>query len=93
MFQFSPFASRLLEIPCLQHGGLPHSEISGSKRMCRFPKLIAAYHVLLRLSNPRHPPYALSNFQIFKYFLTCLLPNNEIEIFNFIKHNMSKNFV
>ena len=31
--------------------------------MCHSPKLIAAYHVLLRLSNPRHPPYALSNFK------------------------------
>ena len=34
--------------------------------MCHSPKLIAAYHVLLRLSNPRHPPHALSNFKIFK---------------------------
>ena len=33
----------------LQPAGLPHSEISGSKRICRFPKLIAACHVLLRL--------------------------------------------
>ncbi len=30
--------------------------------MCHSPKLIAAYHVLHRLSKPRHPPYALSNF-------------------------------
>jgi hypothetical protein len=36
--------------------GLPHSEISGSKRVCRSPKLIAAYHVLHRLVSPRHPP-------------------------------------
>ena len=34
---------------CLQHSGLPHSEIFGSKCMCHSPKLIAAYHVLLRL--------------------------------------------
>ena len=34
---------------CLQHSGLPHSEICGSIRMCRSPQLIAAYHVLHRL--------------------------------------------
>ena len=36
-------------IPCLQHGGLPHSDIRGSYRVCRSPRLFAAYHVLLRL--------------------------------------------
>src|SRR5438477_9411201 len=28
--------------------------------VCSSPRLIAAYHVLLRLSDPRHPPCALS---------------------------------
>ena len=37
----------------------PHSEICGSMDMCSLPQLIAAYHVLLRLSVPRHSPYAL----------------------------------
>ena len=46
-------------VPYLQYGGLPHSEIFGSKCVCHSPKLIAAYHVLLRLQKPRHPPYAL----------------------------------
>ena len=46
--------------------GLSHSEISGSILVCKSPKLIAAYHVLRRLQEPRHPPYALS------YFLTTL---------------------
>ena len=41
--------------------GFPHSEISGSKRACRSPKLIAAYHVLRRLPMPRHPSCALSS--------------------------------
>ncbi len=27
----------------------PHSDISGSKVICTYPKLFAAYHVLLRL--------------------------------------------
>ena len=39
--------------------GFPHSEIHGSKAMCASPWLFAAYHVFLRLSVPRHPPYAL----------------------------------
>jgi hypothetical protein len=37
------------DIVYLQYTGLPHSEIRGSIRMCRSPRLIAAYHVLLRL--------------------------------------------
>ena len=46
-------------ITCLQHAGLPHSDICGSYRMCRSPQLFAAYHVLHRLWEPRHSPYAL----------------------------------
>ncbi len=41
-------------------GGFPHSEIFGSKFVANSPKLIADYHVLHRLSLPRHPPYALN---------------------------------
>ena len=48
----------------LHRDGLPHSEISGSKVVCTYPKLIAAYHVLHRLWEPRHPPYALINFLV-----------------------------
>jgi hypothetical protein len=40
-------------------GGFPHSEIPGSKPVRGSPELIAAYHVLHRLSAPRHPPDAL----------------------------------
>ena len=42
--------------------GLPHSDIRGSPAICASPRLFAAYHVLRRLREPRHPPYALSNF-------------------------------
>ena len=42
--------------------GLPHSDISGSRCICHSPELFAAYHVLLRLREPRHPPYALLCF-------------------------------
>lgn len=40
-------------------GGFPHSEIRGSKVVRTSPRLIAAYHVLHRLSAPRHPPNTL----------------------------------
>ena len=39
--------------------GFPHSDIRGSIDICSSPRLFAAYHVLLRLLVPRHPPYAL----------------------------------
>ena len=41
--------------------GFPHSDIPGSKPVCGYPRLIAAYHVLHRLLLPRHPPCALSS--------------------------------
>ena len=44
--------------------GLPHSEISGSKRVNSSPKLIAACRVLHRLPMPRHSPLALSSLSI-----------------------------
>ena len=46
----------------LQPDGLSHSEILGSKVICTYPRLIAAYHVLHRLREPRHPPDALTCF-------------------------------
>jgi hypothetical protein len=71
MFQFPAFAypsyvfsERLAGIT---PRGLPHSEIPGSKLVCNSPRLIAANHVLHRLSAPRHPPCALCS-------LTKLLP-------------------
>ena len=36
--------------------GLPHSAVRGSSDVCSFPRLFAAYHGLLRLPAPRHPP-------------------------------------
>jgi hypothetical protein len=45
--------------PDMNRARLPYSEIPGSSRMCRSPRLIAAYHVLHRLSVPRHSPCAL----------------------------------
>jgi hypothetical protein len=52
--------SALTEITIrIVEGGFPHSEIRGSKLIRSSPRLIAAYHVLHRLSAPRHPPNAL----------------------------------
>ena len=46
----------------LQAAGLSHSETRGSKVICTSPRIIAAYRVLHRLHEPRHPPCALSYF-------------------------------
>ena len=48
-------------------GGFPHSEIPGSKLVRSSPRLIAAYHVLHRLSAPRHPPNALKTLDRFQH--------------------------
>ena len=58
-----------LYVTGLQPAGLPHSEIFGSIPICKYPKLIAAYHVLHRLWEPRHPPCTLYYFLL----LICLL--------------------
>ena len=65
--------SALLTVPVLQTGGLPHSDISGSIPVCSSPELFAAFHVLLRLLKPRHPPYAL----------ICFLCLSRLEIVSF----------
>ena len=61
MFQFAGFASRryVFTPGYRRSGGLPHSEILGSKLTGSSPRLNAACHVLHRLSMPRHPPNAL----------------------------------
>ena len=64
MFQFPAFASLIQGMTVLQTAGLSHSEIRGSTVICTFPRLIAAYHVLHRLQEPRHPPCALSYFPV-----------------------------
>ena len=61
MFQF-PGLAPAMRVPGRQPGGLSHSEIRGSEVICTYPRLIAAYHVLHRLREPRHPPYALNYF-------------------------------
>ena len=50
----------------LQLCGLPHSDIDGSRVVCTSPSLFAAYHVLRRLREPRHPPCALHSLPSFR---------------------------
>ena len=64
MFQFPAFACRMSGMTGLQPAGLSHSEICGSRDICSYPQLIAAYHVLHRLREPRHPPCALTYFRL-----------------------------
>jgi hypothetical protein len=61
MFQFAGFASHGygFTVRYRSRGGFPHSDIPGSKGARASPGLIAACHVLHRLSAPRHPPNAL----------------------------------
>ena len=55
-----------MQIPIDSRLGFPIRR-SRDPLVCSSPWLIAAYHVLHRLSAPRHPPYTLSN-------LTALIP-------------------
>ena len=63
MFQFPRFASYtyVFSIRYRTCGGFSHSDICGSKVVRTSPQLFAAYHVLHRLSVPRHPPNALKS--------------------------------
>ena len=66
--------------------GLPHSEIPGSTRVNRSPRLIAACHVLHRLPMPRHPPLALNSLSINHEYLkeldssTCIEEENSTTV-------------
>jgi hypothetical protein len=61
MFQFPGFASHayVFSTGYRLRGGLPHSDIHGSKPARGSPWLFAACHVLHRLLTPRHSPNAL----------------------------------
>ena len=77
----SPGSLQIALVPSLQLGGLPHSDICGSIPVCSYPQLFAAYHVLLRLRKPRHPPFAL---------VTFLLNELHLAKYNFLRLHLSK---
>ena len=58
MFQFPAFAPCLAWWPAFSRSGCPIRRWV----ICTYTRLFAAYHVLLRLSEPRHPPSALFCF-------------------------------
>ena len=58
-YLFDPTGDNLAAINNRVSGGLPHSEIHGSKPILGSSWLIAEYHVLHRLLLPRHSPNAL----------------------------------
>ena len=78
MFQFRQFPTYTYEFsvcytdmtPC----GFPHSEIRGSMFICNSPRLIAAYHVFLRLPVPRHSPCALVRLTFQTFFQNIWYP-------------------
>ena len=87
------FLCRMTGLP---PAGLPHSDIRGSKVICTSPRLFAAYHVLHRLREPRHPPSALAYFLLpsrpcgtcrVRYFFSLLFC-----FYSFWLSNMSKIF-
>ena len=66
--------------------GFPHSDISGSMRICRSPKLFAACHVLLRLLMPRHSPCALSHLTyLVLVFRNYAGPNGKLFFYHLAK--------
>ena len=73
MVQFPGCAFRTLCIQARMTGiwpvGLPHSAIRGSRDVCSSPRLIAAYHGLLRTAAPRHPPWTLFRLTILSFAL------------------------
>ena len=77
----------------LQPAELPHSEMSGSKVVCTYPNLIAAYHVLHRLLEPRHPPFALSFFFYVKLYNAMLYYIVNLIAFNLLVNNTTDTFV
>ena len=66
----------ILQVFC---SGFPHSEILGSLDICSSPRLIAAYHVFLRLSVPRHPPCAL-----LRLLLDLIVLYNLVSLYTFV---------
>ena len=57
--------------------------------MCSSPQLIAAYHVLLRLCEPRHPPYALNYFSrnFFYYRVSSLNMSMNFTLTGMVENN------
>ncbi len=66
MFQFTRFASHdyVFIVRYLKKVGFPIRKSPDQSLFASSPRLIAGYHVLRRLSSPRHPPHALSHLTL-----------------------------
>ena len=80
----SPRLPTVYSVTDSSSAGLPHSEIHGSKDICSSPWLIAAYHVLLRLQEPRHPPCALAYFFVNLNLTLYLHTEPRFDIYTFL---------
>ena len=78
MFQFPPYPFVIDDAYASVVCGFPHSEIRASSVICTYTRLIAACHVLRRLSVPGHPPCALSSltFVSNKHFILACSPKS-----------------
>jgi hypothetical protein len=103
------FSSRYLDVSVLGVGsllleyytfsivGCPIRRSRDIMLVCNSPWLIAAYHVLLRLSDPRHPPCALIRFKKIQMSLLARLrflftnSNVLLLLLQLLFPNMSKN--
>ena len=72
---FSSLRWPSIRVLSLQLNRLSHSDMCGSSPVCRSPHLFAAFHVLLRLQKPRHPPFALCNFFFVNHIFADMLFN------------------
>ena len=72
MAMYSPYVTG-----ALPPVGFPIRKSPGQSLFSGSPKLIAAYHVLHRLSLPRHPPYALSSLTIKKPLINTAVHTSE----------------
>ena len=90
MFQFRRFPSYtyLIQYTITEvcSVGLLHSDISGSLRTYRSPKLFAVNYVLHRLPMPRHSPCALISFTICFSEFSWLLKSNTCSFYPIINH-------
>ena len=63
--------------------GLPIRKSGNIMLVCSSPRLIAAYHVLHRLSDPRHPPCALNCFKKFEIVVSYVLHTTNKKTYSF----------
>ena len=69
--------------PAFSRKGFPIRKSADRKDICSSPRLIAAYHVLHRLWEPRHSPYALNYFLCYLQLNIQFFPACQRTFFNY----------